>query len=56
MAVPFEIYRNILSGQEASRTVLVDQLGQKLLDRIGISWNKKFRKQHGPIGKVSGRD
>uniref|UniRef100_A0A3B3S873 Ubiquitin specific peptidase 40 n=1 Tax=Paramormyrops kingsleyae TaxID=1676925 RepID=A0A3B3S873_9TELE len=51
IAVLVEIYRNILSGQEASRTVLVDQLGQKLLDKIGISWNKKFRKQHGPIGK-----
>nr|XP_023695916.1 ubiquitin carboxyl-terminal hydrolase 40 [Paramormyrops kingsleyae] len=47
---PLSVLTTILS-QEASRTVLVDQLGQKLLDKIGISWNKKFRKQHGPIGK-----
>ncbi|KAK2826421.1 hypothetical protein Q5P01_020635 [Channa striata] len=38
-------------AQEPSKTVLVDQLGQKLLDRIGLSWNKKFRKHYGPIGK-----
>ena len=32
--------------------MLLDQLGQKLLDKTGSSWGKKFRKQHGPIGKV----
>ncbi|KAJ8349869.1 hypothetical protein SKAU_G00249990 [Synaphobranchus kaupii] len=37
--------------QEEAKSVLVDQLGQKLLDKIGISWNRKFRKQYGPIGK-----
>uniref|UniRef100_A0AAX7W4P7 Ubiquitin carboxyl-terminal hydrolase n=1 Tax=Astatotilapia calliptera TaxID=8154 RepID=A0AAX7W4P7_ASTCA len=36
-----------------SKSVLLDQLGQKLLDKIGSSWNKKFRKQYGPICKVS---
>ncbi|CAG5866599.1 unnamed protein product [Menidia menidia] len=40
-----------LIAQEASKTVLVDQLGQKLMDKIGLSWNKKFRKHYGQIGK-----
>uniref|UniRef100_W5MVH3 Ubiquitin specific peptidase 40 n=1 Tax=Lepisosteus oculatus TaxID=7918 RepID=W5MVH3_LEPOC len=47
---PLAVLKAILS-QEESKTILVDQLGQKLLDKIGVSWNKKFRKQHGPIGK-----
>ena len=34
--------------------MLLDQLGQKLLHKTGSSWSKKFRKQHGPIGKVCG--
>ncbi|XP_056282071.1 ubiquitin carboxyl-terminal hydrolase 40 isoform X2 [Pseudoliparis swirei] len=38
-------------AQEPSKTVLSDQLGQKLMDRIGSSWSKKFRKHYGPIGK-----
>lgn len=38
-------------GQDPSKSVLVDQLGQKLMDRFGFSWNKKFKKQHGAIGK-----
>ncbi|XP_076871413.1 ubiquitin carboxyl-terminal hydrolase 40 isoform X2 [Brachyhypopomus gauderio] len=38
-------------AQETSGSVLVDQLGQKLMDKIGSSWNKKFRKQYGPISK-----
>ncbi|XP_062324744.1 ubiquitin carboxyl-terminal hydrolase 40 [Osmerus eperlanus] len=37
--------------QEPSKSVLLDQLGQKLMDKIGSSWNKKYRKHHGPIGK-----
>lgn len=37
--------------QEPSKSVLVDQLGQKLMDKFGFSWNKKFKKQHGAIGK-----
>ncbi|XP_022056802.2 ubiquitin carboxyl-terminal hydrolase 40 isoform X2 [Acanthochromis polyacanthus] len=38
-------------AQESSKSVLLDQLGQKLMDRIGSSWSKKFRKHYGPIGK-----
>lgn len=38
--------------QEPSKSVLLDQLGQKLMDKIGSSWSKKFRKHYGPIGKV----
>ncbi|XP_029688638.1 ubiquitin carboxyl-terminal hydrolase 40 isoform X2 [Takifugu rubripes] len=40
-----------LIAQEPSKSVLLDQLGQKLMDKIGSSWSKKFRKQYGPIGK-----
>ncbi|XP_066543373.1 ubiquitin carboxyl-terminal hydrolase 40 isoform X2 [Amia ocellicauda] len=47
---PLSVLKAILSREE-SNCVLVDQLGQKLLDKIGVSWNKKFRKQYGPIGK-----
>ncbi|XP_061599074.1 ubiquitin carboxyl-terminal hydrolase 40 isoform X2 [Cololabis saira] len=38
-------------AQESSKSVLLDQLGQKLMNKIGSSWSKKFRKQYGPIGK-----
>lgn len=38
--------------QEPSKSILLDQLGQKLMDKIGSSWSKKFRKHYGPIGKV----
>uniref|UniRef100_A0A8B9GZ44 Ubiquitin specific peptidase 40 n=1 Tax=Astyanax mexicanus TaxID=7994 RepID=A0A8B9GZ44_ASTMX len=38
-------------AQEPSGSVMLDQLGQKLMGRIGSSWNKKFRKQYGPISK-----
>lgn len=38
--------------KEESNLIPVDQLGQKLLKKIGISWNKKYRKQHGPLRKV----
>ncbi|KAL6455804.1 hypothetical protein MHYP_G00356550 [Metynnis hypsauchen] len=41
----------VVIAQESSGSVLMDQLGQKLMDRIGFSWNKKFRKQFGPINK-----
>ncbi|XP_014420200.2 ubiquitin carboxyl-terminal hydrolase 40 isoform X5 [Camelus ferus] len=37
--------------QEESNLIPVDQLGQKLLKKIGISWNKKYRKQYGPLRK-----
>ncbi|XP_013375312.1 PREDICTED: ubiquitin carboxyl-terminal hydrolase 40 isoform X1 [Chinchilla lanigera] len=37
--------------QEENNLIPMDQLGQKLLKKIGISWNKKYRKQHGPLRK-----
>lgn len=36
---------------EESKQIPVDQLGQKLLEKKGMSWNKKYRKQYGPIRK-----
>ncbi|KAM6973166.1 ubiquitin carboxyl-terminal hydrolase 40 [Aplochiton taeniatus] len=47
---PLSVLTAIIA-QEPSKSVLMDQLGQKLLDKIGSSWSKKFRKQYGPIGK-----
>lgn len=38
--------------KDPSKSVLIDQLGQKLMNKIGSSWSKKFRKHYGPIGKV----
>uniref|UniRef100_A0A8C5YUX4 Ubiquitin carboxyl-terminal hydrolase 40 n=1 Tax=Marmota marmota marmota TaxID=9994 RepID=A0A8C5YUX4_MARMA len=35
--------------QEENNLISVDQLGQKLLKKMGMSWNKKYRKQHGPL-------
>ncbi|KAM9482622.1 ubiquitin carboxyl-terminal hydrolase 40 [Clarias gariepinus] len=40
-----------LLAQEPDGGVLLDQLGQKLMEKIGCSWSKKFRKQFGPIRK-----
>ncbi|XP_062951510.1 ubiquitin carboxyl-terminal hydrolase 40 isoform X2 [Cynocephalus volans] len=47
---PLVILRAILL-QEENNLIPVDQLGQKLLKKIGLSWNKKYRKQHGPLRK-----
>ncbi|XP_044890579.1 ubiquitin carboxyl-terminal hydrolase 40 isoform X7 [Felis catus] len=47
---PLIILKAILL-QEESNLIPVDQLGQKLLKKIGISWNKKYRKQYGPLRK-----
>ncbi|CAG10359.1 unnamed protein product, partial [Tetraodon nigroviridis] len=47
---PLSVITTIIT-QEPSKSVLLDQLGQKLMDKIGSSWSKKFRKHHGPIGK-----
>ncbi|KAL1021957.1 hypothetical protein UPYG_G00020390 [Umbra pygmaea] len=47
---PLSVLSSIVA-QEASRSVLLDQLGQRLMDKIGSSWSKKYRKQYGPIGK-----
>uniref|UniRef100_A0A8C4EDD4 Ubiquitin carboxyl-terminal hydrolase n=1 Tax=Dicentrarchus labrax TaxID=13489 RepID=A0A8C4EDD4_DICLA len=48
---PLSVLTAIIA-QEPSTSVLLDQLGQKLMDKIGSSWSKKFRKHYGPIGKV----
>nr|XP_023828367.1 ubiquitin carboxyl-terminal hydrolase 40 [Salvelinus alpinus] len=47
---PLSVLSSIIA-QEESRSVLLDQLGQRLMDKIGSSWSKKYRKFHGPIGK-----
>ncbi|KAM6178424.1 ubiquitin carboxyl-terminal hydrolase 40 [Rhynchocyon petersi] len=47
---PLRMLQAILS-QEESNLLPVDQLGQKLLKKIGLSWNKKYRKQYGPLRK-----
>ncbi|XP_054470070.1 ubiquitin carboxyl-terminal hydrolase 40 isoform X2 [Anoplopoma fimbria] len=47
---PLSVLTAIIA-QEPSKSVLSDQLGQKILDKIGSSWSKKFRKHYGPIGK-----
>ncbi|XP_074856726.1 ubiquitin carboxyl-terminal hydrolase 40 isoform X2 [Carettochelys insculpta] len=50
MENPLTILKEILSEEE-SKQIPVDQLGQRLLEKKGVSWNKKYRKQYGPIRK-----
>uniref|UniRef100_A0A3B5M5R6 USP domain-containing protein n=1 Tax=Xiphophorus couchianus TaxID=32473 RepID=A0A3B5M5R6_9TELE len=47
---PLSIITAIIA-QESSKSVLLDQLGQKLMNKTGSSWSKRFRKPYGPIGK-----
>ncbi|XP_077011579.1 ubiquitin carboxyl-terminal hydrolase 40 isoform X2 [Tamandua tetradactyla] len=47
---PLMILKAILL-QEESNLIAVDQLGQKLLKKLGTSWNKKYRKQYGTLRK-----
>ncbi|XP_038643394.1 ubiquitin carboxyl-terminal hydrolase 40 isoform X1 [Scyliorhinus canicula] len=47
---PLEILRTILV-QVGPDGILVDQLGQKLLEKVGVAWNKRYRKQHGSLRK-----
>ncbi|XP_039560545.1 ubiquitin carboxyl-terminal hydrolase 40 [Passer montanus] len=47
---PLAVLKGILSEEEAKQ-IPVDQLGQKLLEKKGMSWNKKYRKQYGPLRK-----
>lgn len=47
---PLAVLKGILSEEE-SKQIPVDQLGQKLLEKKGVSWNKKYRKQYGPLRK-----
>ncbi|KAH0509379.1 Ubiquitin carboxyl-terminal hydrolase 40 [Microtus ochrogaster] len=48
---PLMILKTILL-QEETNQIPVDQLGQKLLKKTGISWNKKYRKQYGALRKM----
>ncbi|XP_059023650.1 ubiquitin carboxyl-terminal hydrolase 40 isoform X4 [Mustela lutreola] len=47
---PLIILKAILL-QEENNVIPVDQLGQKLLKKTGMSWNKKYRRQYGPLRK-----
>ncbi|XP_017654877.1 ubiquitin carboxyl-terminal hydrolase 40 isoform X2 [Nannospalax galili] len=47
---PVMVLQTILL-QEENNQIPLDQLGQKLLKKTGITWNKKYRKQHGPLRK-----
>ncbi|XP_032251367.1 ubiquitin carboxyl-terminal hydrolase 40 isoform X3 [Phoca vitulina] len=47
---PLRILKVILL-QEENNVIPVDHLGQKLLKKIGTSWNKKYKKQYGPLRK-----
>ncbi|NXA41779.1 UBP40 hydrolase, partial [Eudromia elegans] len=47
---PLTVLKGILSEEE-SKQMPIDQLGQKLLEKKGISWNKKYRKQYGAFRK-----
>ncbi|XP_069790189.1 ubiquitin carboxyl-terminal hydrolase 40 isoform X2 [Narcine bancroftii] len=47
---PLEVLRAILV-QIGPDGILVDQLGQKLMEKIGVAWNKRYRKQCGSIRK-----
>lgn len=47
---PLSVLTAILS-QEESNCVLVDQLGQKLLNKTGTPWSKKYKKQYGTVSK-----
>ncbi|XP_066521481.1 ubiquitin carboxyl-terminal hydrolase 40 [Hoplias malabaricus] len=38
-------------AEDGSGSVLLDQLGQKFMNKVGSSWNKTFRKEFGPINK-----
>ncbi|NWQ79496.1 UBP40 hydrolase, partial [Columbina picui] len=50
MENPLAILKGILSEEESNQ-IPVDQLGQKLLEKKGVSWNKKYRKQYGALRK-----
>uniref|UniRef100_A0A673H1M7 USP domain-containing protein n=1 Tax=Sinocyclocheilus rhinocerous TaxID=307959 RepID=A0A673H1M7_9TELE len=41
----------VILAQEESKCVLVDQLGQKLMNKTGTPWSKKYKKQYGTISK-----
>ncbi|XP_051941258.1 ubiquitin carboxyl-terminal hydrolase 40 isoform X1 [Hippocampus zosterae] len=37
--------------QEPSKSIRLDQLGQKVMEKVGSSWSKAFKRDYGPIGK-----
>ncbi|XP_016122455.1 ubiquitin carboxyl-terminal hydrolase 40 [Sinocyclocheilus grahami] len=43
----------VILAQEESKCVLVDQLGQKLMNKTGMPWSKKYKKQYGTISKAN---
>ncbi|OXB55139.1 hypothetical protein ASZ78_012568 [Callipepla squamata] len=47
---PLAVLKGILSEEECKQ-IPVDQLGQKFLEKMKVSWNKKYRKQHGALRK-----
>ncbi|NXE23561.1 UBP40 hydrolase, partial [Ardeotis kori] len=47
---PLATLEGILSEEE-SKQIPVTQLGQKLLKKKGVPWNKKYRKQYGGLQK-----
>ncbi|XP_076198137.1 ubiquitin carboxyl-terminal hydrolase 40 isoform X4 [Aptenodytes patagonicus] len=47
---PLAVLKGILSEEE-SKQIPMDQFGQKLLEKKGVSWNKKYRKQYGALRK-----
>ncbi|KAM4697860.1 ubiquitin carboxyl-terminal hydrolase 40 [Rhinophrynus dorsalis] len=48
---PVVTIASIIAEAGADNMVQVDQLGQKLLEHTGTTWNKMYRKQHGSIRK-----
>ncbi|XP_053327027.1 ubiquitin carboxyl-terminal hydrolase 40 [Spea bombifrons] len=48
---PAVILASVIAEAGANKMVSIDQLGQKLLEHTGTSWNKMYRKQHGGIRK-----
>ncbi|KAE8580597.1 hypothetical protein XENTR_v10024482 [Xenopus tropicalis] len=48
---PIVALASIIAEAGADQMVAVDQLGQKLLEYMGTSWNKTYRKQHGAMHK-----
>uniref|UniRef100_A0A6J0UP59 Ubiquitin carboxyl-terminal hydrolase 40 isoform X1 n=3 Tax=Pogona vitticeps TaxID=103695 RepID=A0A6J0UP59_9SAUR len=47
---PLTLLKSILL-EEDSKEIAVDRLAQKVLEKKNVSWNKKYRKQYGPIRK-----
>ncbi|KAG8432555.1 hypothetical protein GDO86_016985 [Hymenochirus boettgeri] len=48
---PLVALASIIAETGPNQMVPVDQMGQKLLEHMGTSWNKTYRKQYGAIRK-----